>query len=107
MEPGSCVHVVQNAEEWKQPVKIHNHDLTRAAFLREELRVIISGSSNDSAAILFPRSELEFPDALIPLRPIDTPIPVGAEVGWLGFPAIASYTLCFFAGPVSARWDFI
>jgi hypothetical protein len=29
-------------------------------------------------------------------------LPIGAEVGWLGFPAIAQYTLCFFSGNVSA-----
>lgn len=33
-------------------------------------------------------------------------IDIGAEVGWLGFPAIASSTLCFFSGNISARQEF-
>jgi hypothetical protein len=29
-------------------------------------------------------------------------LPIGSSVGWLGFPAIARDTLCFFAGTISA-----
>jgi hypothetical protein len=33
------------------------------------------------------------------------PLVVGAEVGWLGFPAVAPYSLCFFSGNISARQE--
>jgi hypothetical protein len=33
-------------------------------------------------------------------------IDIGAEVGWLGFPAIAPHTLCFFSGNISAHQEF-
>jgi hypothetical protein len=33
-------------------------------------------------------------------------LPIGVEVAWLGYPAIAEYTLCFFSGNVSAFQEF-
>ena len=51
--------------------------------------------------ILVQASKLQFPEALIQLRPIEDRLPIGAEVGWLGFPAV-THTLCFFSGNVSA-----
>jgi hypothetical protein len=32
-------------------------------------------------------------------------LPIGVEVGWLGFPAIVSNTLSFFSGNISARQE--
>lgn len=46
------------------------------------------------------------PQDLIPLLPTACPLDIGLEVGWLGFPAIESFTLCFFSGIISARQDF-
>ncbi|MBK5275338.1 MAG: hypothetical protein JJE30_09845 [Desulfuromonadales bacterium] len=101
----TALHVVSNADEWQQPIKIHNHNFSKTAFLPVDQRVIFTEYKTDSAMIFIKSSELELPDSLIPLRPIDTRINIGAEVGWLGFPAIEPYTLCFFAGNVSARRD--
>ena len=84
---------------------IQNHTFSKTVFLTASERFIFTQWKTDSAVILFDRSNLEIPDLLIPLRPIDAPISIGVEVGWLGFPAIEPYTLCFFAGPVSARQD--
>ena len=80
-------------------------DSLKTSFLSEPHRVIFPDYSRDSAGILFQVSELQFPDPPIPLRPIDSPISIGVEVGWLGFPVIEPFTLCFFAGPISARQD--
>jgi hypothetical protein len=49
--------------------------------------------------------DLQLPEHPIPLWPTDNRLPIGVEVGWLGYPAIAEYTLCFFSGNVSASQD--
>lgn len=75
------------------------------AFLKEGERVIFTDRVNDSAVVLFDKAELKLPETLIPLAPIGKPINIGCEVGWLGFPSIEQFTLCFFSGNVSARQD--
>ena len=57
----------------------------------------------DSAVILLFQTELKLPDIPIPLLPANITLPIGSEVGWLGFPGIDAQTLCFFSGNISAR----
>lgn len=94
-------HVVNYADEWQQPIRIHQSDNT--AFLKESDRVIWDDPAADSAVILVQTGKLKLPEVLIPLLPIEVPLSIGSEVGWLGFPAVAPYSLCFFSGMVSAR----
>ncbi|HMK57227.1 MAG TPA: serine protease [Dissulfurispiraceae bacterium] len=101
----TALHVVSEADSWQQPIKIHNHDFSKTAFLNADDRVIFTDYASDSAVIFFKSSQLELPNDLIPLRPIDTRLNIGVEVAWLGFPAIEAWTLCFFSGTVSARRD--
>lgn len=98
-------HVVSNADNWQQPIKIHNHDFSKTAFLTVGQRVILNDYRTDSSVILFESSQLPLPPELIPLRSLDTRLSIGVEVGWLGYPAIEAGTLCFFSGNVSARRD--
>lgn len=101
----TAAHVVQDTETWQQPVRIHHYDKNKVVFLPEPDRFILVDRKTDSAVILFPNTKFEFPQELIHLRPIDRALPIGVEVGWLGFPAIASDTLSFFSGNVSARQE--
>lgn len=101
----TALHVVSDADSWQQPIKIHNHDFSKTAFLNAGDRVIFPDYASDSAVIFFKSSQLELPNDLIPLRPIDTRLNIGVEVAWLGYPAIEAWTLCFFSGTVSARRD--
>jgi len=101
----TALHVVSDADSWQQPIKIHNHNFSKTAFLNAADRVIFTDYASDSAVIFFKSSELEMPNDLIPLRPIDTRLNIGVEVAWLGYPAIEAWTLCFFSGTVSARRD--
>ena len=55
---------------------------------------------------MFLKNKLPFPKDLISLLPSQTPIGIGFEVGWLGFPAVAPHDLCFFSGNISARQEF-
>lgn len=101
----TAYHVVSNADDWQQPIKIHNHDFSKTAFLTINQRVILTDYKSDSSVILFESNQLPLPEDLIPLRPIETRLNIGAEVGWLGYPAIEAWTMCFFSGNVSARRD--
>lgn len=99
----TALHVVAEADEWQHPIKIHSHDFKKQAFLKEPDRIILPNWKTDSAAILLAANALEFPEVLIPLRSIESPISIGNEVGWLGYPGIEPWTLCFFSGSISAR----
>jgi hypothetical protein len=99
----TALHVVSQADEWQQPIRITHHDSGHVAFLKESNRVVYADYETDSAGILFERGDFPFPEQPIPLLPLDRPISIGCEVGWLGFPAIDQYTLCFFSGSVSAH----
>jgi hypothetical protein len=107
---GSCgiataAHVVEDTDKWQQPIRIYHHHKSKLVFLQESERVIFVDHKTDSAVILVPTSAFEFPEELIQLRPIDRALPIGVEVGWLGFPAIVSDTLSFFSGNISARQE--
>jgi hypothetical protein len=99
----TAYHVVHQADEWRQPLKIHNSDFAKQIFLSESERVIFSSRQTDSAVILCPVNGLRFPENLIPLRPMDASIGIGKDVGWLGYPGIVPNALCFFSGSISAR----
>jgi hypothetical protein len=95
-------HVVEHADEWKEPIRIIHQPSKTTAFLREGDRAIWVDRSKDSAVIIISVGKLELPEHPIPLLPIERRLPIGIEVGWLGYPAMAEYTLCFFSGNVSA-----
>ena len=70
--------------------------------MRRDERALFLDSSRDTAAILFNRGELPMPADPLPLVPKDMFLKVGNKIGWLGFPAIRSASLCFFSGDISA-----
>jgi hypothetical protein len=99
-------HVVSDADDWQQPIRIRHFPSSTTRFLKESDRAILSDSDSDSAVILTSLGDLKLPDETIPLLPVTTPLVIGAEVGWLGYPGIAASTLCFFSGNVSARQEY-
>lgn len=98
-------HVVSYADDWQQPIRLLHEDSQSVSFLREPERVIFQDYEKDSAVILVDTGKLKFPETLIPLLPSSSPLAIGTEVGWLGFPAVAPHSLCFFSGNISARQD--
>lgn len=101
----TAYHVVNEADEWEQPIKITHHLSGTHKLFKEPDRFIFGDYKTDSAVIIFPKSDFPFPEELIKLLPSERPIEIGNEVGWLGFPSIDPYTLCFFSGIISARKD--
>lgn len=102
----TAAHVVDYAEEWQQPIRLHHEQTGEVRLLQTTERVIYKDYRKDSAVILFPTGDLVLPEQPMPMLPTDRGLSLGIEVGWLGFPAIAPYTLCFFSGNVSARQEY-
>jgi hypothetical protein len=98
-------HVVSHALEWKQPIRLRHYPSSSEVFLTETERGILFDSDSDSAVILAGPGDLKIPEDSIPLLPNAVPLAIGTEVGWLGYPAMASSTLCFFSGNISARQE--
>ncbi len=98
----TAAHVVSYAEEWQQPIRLRASD-GQTVMLNNADRAVIIDHATDSAVIVFQKNQFPLPTSCFPLFPPDQPIPVGSEVGWLGYPAIEPYELCFFSGSVSAH----
>jgi len=101
----TAAHVVKHADDWQQPIRIHYYPRTATELLKEGERVILIDEKTDSAVILLRVGVFEFPEDVIPLLPSSTLLGIGDDVGWLGYPAIESDTLCFFSGSISARQE--
>jgi hypothetical protein len=99
-------HVIENADEWQQPLRIRHFPTQTTQFFKESDRTILSDPDTDSAVILISSSgDLKLPEDTIPLLPTSIPLDIGTDVGWLGYPSMAPYTLCFFSGSISARQE--
>ena len=98
-------HVVSYAEEWQQPIRLQHFPSNTNVFLKETDRIIFHDVNTDSALILVKPGELKLPQDTIPLLPSSIPLAIGTEVGWLGYPAMAQFDLCFFGGMISARQE--
>jgi hypothetical protein len=99
----TALHVVSHSDEWQEPIRIVHHASKQSVFLQEADRIIMPHRESDSAAILFEKPEFPLPENLIQLLPLESPLDIGAEVCWGGFPWIEEDTLCFFSGNISAR----
>jgi hypothetical protein len=102
----TALHVVDYANTWKQPIRLTHHSSSEQIFLKDSEYIVITDVKTDSAVILFQKPIFELPSEPIELIPLDTPLSIGNEVSWLGFPSIEPYTLCFFSGNISAWQDF-
>lgn len=99
----TACHVVEHSDRWQEPIRILPYPLAQAVLLKESERVIFTDPQKDSAVILMETAKLQRPERVVPLLPAETRLPIGAEVGWIGYPGIGPQnTLCFFSGNVSA-----
>lgn len=98
----TAAHVISHAHYWEQPLRLHFAGSPHAILLRQPERAILVEESRDTAAVLFEAKDHVLPDEPFPLIEEDRRIKVGVRIGWLGYPAIAGATLCFFSGAVSA-----
>jgi hypothetical protein len=98
-------HVVEYADKWQQPIRLHNVASATTVLLQEGDRVIIPDPNKDSAVIIALTTKiaaLELPQEAVGLIKTGKRMKVGVEVAWLGYPSIGPDTLCYFAGSISA-----
>ena len=106
----TALHVVDEANQWRQPVKVIHVKSGKELFLDRGERAILVDYQRDSAAILvgtaaITAAGLPVPDSMLPMLPSDKVKKIGVSLAWAGYPAIAPNTLCLFQGGVSAFND--
>lgn len=99
----TAAHVVDQAHYWEEPIRIDHASSGKSLVVRRDERAVFLDLGRDTAAILFNRGDLPLPATPLPLVPRNKAVRVGVKIGWLGFPAIPSASLCFFEGMVSAH----
>jgi hypothetical protein len=98
----TAAHVVQHAHMWENPIRVDRVSNGETRLLRQQDRAISVDAAHDTAVIVTTNSGLTLPTAALSLAPKGKHLNVGNELGWLGFPAIPSASLCFFSGRISA-----
>lgn len=98
----TAAHVIAHAHYWEEPVRIEHQSSGKTVLLRQADRAMYVDGAKDTAAILFERGELAFPDTILPLAAKDKYFKPGVDIGWIGYPALPRASLCFFSGRISA-----
>jgi len=96
-------HVIEDAADWKQPIKVWHPDSNATLYLEEGNRVDWLDRAHDAATILIGGDDLKLPSEVLPLLQADKVKKIGVEVGWVGFPRLAPKKICFFSGTISAH----
>ena len=99
-------HVISPANEkgWEQAILISLPNGSVVRFYPSNRRILEGTNSSDSAAILVHKNGLNFPPNCLPLWNFSGEIPIGASVGWLGFPQVVDQSVpnpSFFSGNIS------
>lgn len=97
----TAYHVIAQAYEWEQPIKLIHHLTKKIVLLKSDERAIFTFPGKDLAFILFNKKDLPEVSAVPELVQKDSYLKRGVGIGWCGFPAVASNELCFFSGHVS------
>jgi hypothetical protein len=99
----TALHVVQDAHDWRRPIKIRRVADNQESFLPYEDRAIVIDYKRDSAAILIRADAIKSaPKEMLGLTDSNKYKQPGTQLMWGGYPGIAGDTLCFFGGRVSA-----
>lgn len=105
----TAYHVVEASHLWEEPIRILHYSSGKEKLLRESNRLILSNVDLDTAVIIsFPekdKDELPLPKKTLPFISKEKYILVGVELGWVGFPVVSQYNLCFFSGKNSFWLD--
>lgn len=99
-------HVIEpaNQEGWEQPFYISQPDSDPIRINPDQRFIKSNLNQRDSAAILIRRDALVLPSKCLSLWDFSREIPVGSEIGWLGFPDIVDQYFTqpsFFSGIIS------
>jgi hypothetical protein len=97
----TALHVIQQAFEWEEPIRIEHYTSSKTLLLKPPERAIKVHTEMDLAFVVFDKEDLPLQQVSIPLIPEDTVLKQGIQTGWCGFPAMAPRDLCFFSGVIS------
>lgn len=97
----TAAHVINHAHNWEEPIRIQHEESQTTILLRHEERVIIIDAQYDTAAIIFPKDLIPFPDETLTMTTEGKYVKIGNELGWIGYPAVSPMNLCFFSGRAS------
>jgi hypothetical protein len=97
----TAAHVIEQAHSWKLPIKLRQETTGKEVFLTDEMRLIEFDKKRDSAAIFIQSGHFDLPQEMLSMIENDRYRATGEEVGWVGYPSIASPQLCFFTGRIS------
>jgi hypothetical protein len=98
----TAAHVIDHAHYWEQPIRLHHVASGVTVLLRAADRAIHLDEMRDTAGIVVGIGNLPFPTDPLPLITEGNILRTGVEFGWVGFPALANGSLCFFSGRVSS-----
>lgn len=102
----TAFHVVEEAEDWGEPLKLIHAQTQKQLSLKDEHRAIFTYPDSDLAIIVFASSrDLVMSDDEVELLPSLKRLSDGVEIAWCGYPGIAEGRLCFFHGFTSAFID--
>lgn len=100
----TAAHVIDHAHYWEEPIRVDHASSGKTTLVRNSERAVFLDPLHDTAALLMVKGDIPFPDSVLPLAPKGKFLRVGNDIGWLGFPAVATARICFFGGRISA-WD--
>lgn len=101
----TAAHVVNDSSWWEEPIRLLHPSSGDSCILRHADRRLHFDHDRDTAVIVMKKGNLALPEQPMDFMPEGNHLLVGNEVGWLGFPAVASGTMCFFSGRVSAWFE--
>ncbi|HVT73853.1 MAG TPA: serine protease [Lacunisphaera sp.] len=97
----TALHVIEDADTWQKPIKVFHEFSGKELHLNDTDRAVLRYPGRDTAAIIFTRKELPFPDATLPLMDKTFYKSVGWDLAWAGYPGICPSKVCLFQGSVS------
>lgn len=98
----TALHVVDESHDWDEQIKLIHFETKKEFTIEKKDRVIFPYHKSDLAIIVFvPPNDLKVPAEQLEFLNSTHHLSNGVEIGWCGFPAIASDKLCFFHGYTS------
>ncbi|MEW5805048.1 MAG: serine protease [bacterium] len=98
----TAAHVVEHADDWKQPIKLRQHSSGKIRLVEDSDRAIFLDRRRDSASIIITNEDFDLPDETLPMIAENKYKRIGTEIAWMGYPSIAYPHLCFFTGRISS-----
>lgn len=98
----TAAHVVNDSHWWEEPIRLFHPSSGKTQIIRHSDRAVTFRHDIDTAALIFDGDELPLPPTPLDLIPEKNFLKVGNEIGWLGFPAVSPFDICFFSGSISA-----